>query len=614
MRRVTAIACFAAAACGLIVKGNLSAATVPPGFTESVLSGPWPDAVGITFENNGRMYVWERTGRLWFKDPGDSSPSLLLDISEEVGAWEDHGMLGFALDPEFRVNGYIYVLYVVDRYYLLHFGDPNYDPNANEYNAATIGRLTRYTCRSSDGFRSVDPASRQILMGETKQTGFPILSYTHGVGSLVFGEDGTLLVSAGDGATADAVDQGGNVSGSYASQALTDGIIRAKENIGALRSQLLDSLSGKVVRIDPATGNGLPSNPYYDPANPRSARSRVWTLGLRNPYRMSLRPNTGSHFPPDGNPGVLYVGNLGWNTWESLDVITGPRQNFGWPLFEGLDVLGGDGYDGNVANQDAPNPLYPGAGCSQYFSFRQLLHEDTLDPAGQPPFANPCDASQRIPSSIPQFLHTRPVLDWNHASAITRTPTYGGSGQAQTANVGDPGSPVSGTPFAGTCGIGGTWYTGTNFPAAYQNRYYFADWAQRFIKTLTFDANDKPVALGDFASNTGAVVNIAQHPIDGSLYYITYNFSGAEIDQLTYTGNRTPIAVASADRYYGPTPLAVQFSSNGSYDPDGNPITYSWNFGDGSPVSTQANPAHTFTAPTWCADGVRCDADGYRQR
>src|SRR4029078_264809 len=64
----------------------------------------------------------------------------------------------------------------------------------------------------------------------------------------------------------------------------------------------------------------------------------------------------------------------------------------------------------------------------------------------------------------------------------------------------------------------------------------------------------------------------------------------------SYTGNRTPVAVASADRYYGPTPLAVQFSSNGSYDPDNQPITYSWNFGDGSPLSTQANPAHTFTA------------------
>src|SRR6266513_1542128 len=66
---------------------------------------------------------------------------------------------------------------------------------------------------------------------------------------------------------------------------------------------------------------------------------------------------------------------------------------------------------------------------------------------------------------------------------------------------------------------------------------------------------------------------------------------------MSYTGNRTPIAVASADRYYGPTPLAVQFSSSGSSDPDGQPITYSWNFGDGSPVSTQANPSHIFSAP-----------------
>jgi hypothetical protein len=87
------------------------------------------------------MYVWERTGKVWFKDPGDSSHSLLLDISEEVGAWKDDRMSGFALDPNFRVNGYMYVLDVVDRHCFLHFGDPDYDPNVNEFNAATIGLL-----------------------------------------------------------------------------------------------------------------------------------------------------------------------------------------------------------------------------------------------------------------------------------------------------------------------------------------------------------------------------------------------------------------------------------------------------------------------------------------
>src|ERR1044071_9434747 len=599
LRYLTAVGCYVFVLCGLIPATNLSAATVPPGFTESTISGPWPDAVGLTFESNGRMYVWERTGRVWFKDPSDSGPSLLLDISEEVGAWNDHGMLGFALDPNFRVNGYIYLLYVVDRYYLLNFGNPNYNPISNAYFDATIGRLTRYTCRSSDGFRSIDPASRLILIGETKQTGFPMVSDTHGVGSLVFGEDGTLLVSCGDGASAHAFpDDGGAQDLSYAPQAVSDGIIRTKEDVGSFRSQLVDCLNGKVVRIDPATGNGLPSNPYYDAANPRAARSRVWVLGLRNPCRMALRPNTGSHYPADGNPGILYVGDVGWNTWESLKVVTGPKQNFGWPIYEGLSpepTYGG--VASSIFNRDAPNPLYPASGCTQYFSFADLLKEDTLAAGGQPPFSNPCNSSQRIPSSIPQFLHARPVLDWNHSNAITRTPIYDGSGQAQTANVGANGSPVSGTQFRGNCAIGGTWYTGTNFPVAYQNRYYFADWGQALIKTLTFDANDKPVALSDFASNAGAVVSIVQNPVDGSLYYIGYNYSGATISKLSYTGNRTPIAVASANQYYGPTPLAVQFSSSGSSDPDGQSITYSWNFGDGSPASTLANPSHSFSAP-----------------
>ena len=78
MRPVIAIACFVAATLGLIVEGNLSAATVPPGFTETIISGPWTDAVGIAFETNGRMYVWERTGKVWFKDPSDLIIAVLL--------------------------------------------------------------------------------------------------------------------------------------------------------------------------------------------------------------------------------------------------------------------------------------------------------------------------------------------------------------------------------------------------------------------------------------------------------------------------------------------------------------------------------------------------------
>src|ERR1051326_2332046 len=235
---VTATGTIAAMIWLLVVQTNLSAASVPLGFTETPVPGPWSDAVGTAFEANGRMYVWERTGKVWFQDAGETSPTLLLDISEEVGAWEDHGMLGFALDPNFRVNGYIYLLYLVDRYYLLNFGTPKYTPRPHKHDAPTIGRITRYTCRSSDGFRSLDLPTRFVLLGETRQTGIPVMHW-HGVGSLVFGADGTLLVTAGDGGTASRVDQGGNAD---EAQALAEGILRAKEAIGAFRAQLVDCL------------------------------------------------------------------------------------------------------------------------------------------------------------------------------------------------------------------------------------------------------------------------------------------------------------------------------------------------------------------------------------
>jgi hypothetical protein len=61
-------------------------------------------------------------------------------------------VLGFALHPNFYSNGYVYLLYVVDYYYLISFGTPGYDPNQSTTLHDTIGRLVRYTANSSDGF------------------------------------------------------------------------------------------------------------------------------------------------------------------------------------------------------------------------------------------------------------------------------------------------------------------------------------------------------------------------------------------------------------------------------------------------------------------------------
>jgi glucose/arabinose dehydrogenase len=573
------------------------AATLPPGFIEEDVPGPWNEVVGLTFEPEqqtpgGRMYVWERGGRVWIVENGIKQTPPLIDISEEVGGWRDFGLLGFALHPNFRLNGHVYLAYTVDHHHLTKFGTPQYSSTSNEYFMATIHRVTRYTARASDDFRTVDPASRRVLVGESITNGFPSLYQSHGIGSLVFGTDGTLLVSCGDGASYSSTDTG-SASETYFAQALAEGIIRSKENIGALRAQMVDCLSGKIIRIDPETGDGIPGNPFYDAASPRSARSRVWCLGLRNPYRMILRPGTGSHDRAEANPGVLYIGDVGLHTFEDLDVATGPGLNFGWPLYEGLEALS-IYRNSNVGNQDAPNPLFGAGGCTQrYFYFRNLLLQDSLNP---PRWPNPCDTNQQVPADIPRFVHTRPAIDWQHDNGPARTGIYTTNGAAAVTNIGGPGSPVSGPQFGGTSSIGGTWYLGDDFPALYKNTYFHGDYEGQWIRNFRFDTNNKPVAVREFLSNGGGIVCIATHPVEGSLYYASWT-NGITRIRYAGSGNQPPRAVAAASRIFGPSPLEVQFNASGSADPEGYPLTYRWDFGDGSMISTEANPLHTFTAP-----------------
>jgi len=86
------------------------------------------------------------------------------------------------------------------------------------------------------------------------------------------------------------------------------------------------------------------------------------------------------------------------------------------------------------------------------------------------------------------------------------------------------------------------------------------------------------------------------HPTSGALYYIDI-YTG--IHKISYVGggNRAPQAVASCDISYGSTPLAVQFTGDTSSDPEGQPLSFRWNFGDSSATATIANPLHVFIAP-----------------
>lgn len=573
------------------------AQSLPPNFSDALVMGGWDAPVGATWDANGRMYVWEKAGRVWIVDNGVKLTPPLIDISEEVGNWRDHGCLGFALDPDFLTNGRIYLMYLVDRHHLMFHGTPNYNASTNHYGPwtsgtapATIMRITRYTA-NGPSFNTVNYNSRFVLVGETKETGIPQTHESHSTGSLVFGSDGTLLASTGDGASYNNVDVGSDGQ-TYCQQALTDGILRTAENVGALRAQMVTSMNGKVLRLDPETGNGVPSNPWYDPANPRAPKSRVWAMGLRNPYRMTIKPNSGSTNPADGRPGTLYIGDVGWYQWEDLNVCYEGGMNFGWPLFEGHEPAVGYSTTPPVMNLDAPNPLYDGVNCTQtHFTFQDLLKQASPVHTGMHP--NPCNPAVQVPATAPRHFHARPAIDWAHGNQ-SRSAGFSGN-TAVTYDLDAPGAPVPGPRFGGYAALGGPWISGENMPLGYQNSSFHGDYAAGWIRRFKFNENDGPVSVHDFASGLGAITWIGTSPNDGCVWYISYNSNQLRRICYTLAVNLPPVAVAGQDVQYGTGPLTVQFTGSNSSDPENGPLTYLWNFGDGQ-TSTQADPQHTFTA------------------
>lgn len=552
--------------------------------TDTLVVGGLFRAVDMALPRAGRIYVAEQRGTVRIVDNGTLSPQYLLDLTEEVGNWEDHGLLGMALDPDFTANGFLYLAYVVDRHHLFHYGAPDYWPTGDEYYAATIVRVTRYTCDPTTDFTTIVPGSRMVLLGETAASGPVVTSTTHGACGLAFGRDGTLLVATGDGADFNTIDVG-NPPTIWAAQALADGILTPATNVGAFRAQQIGSLNGKILRLDPATGDGVPSNPFFDAAQPRSPRSRVWTLGLRNPFRLCVRPNTGSDDPTLGRPGHIYVGDVGWETREELNVVTVGGQNLGWPLFEGIEPQAIYA-PALTANPLAPNPLAGGA-CAPSFRFQDLLRQDN---GGTLAFPNPCNPSIGIALSTPTFRHLPPLIDWGRGTPNARVPVVAG-GQLTAPQVGSPASGVAGAPFDGYCSVGGTWHSGLAFPSTFGPCFYLGDFVYGWIRRLSFDEFGRLAAVQPFAT-VSRPLRLAEGP-DHCIYYLSY-FPNQQIRRLGFGLDPAPIAVATTDVSYGPSPLVVQFDGRDSRDPDGQPLTYEWNLGRGMSKYTVPQFGETF--------------------
>ena len=301
--------------------------TIPTGeIIKSTLFAGLNQPLNIEWSPDGRnMYIAEKAGVI--KVSRDGGPlRTVLNISDRVNNNQDRGLVDIVLHPDFENTPYIYLNYTVDPPQVFnHVGNPLAGPDGSGNRA---GRLIRLTLDASTGYTTIVPNSEVTLLGSASTwNNFNAFvdstlnfseppagvnpdgsfirdfinsdSRSHTVGGLTFGTDGALYVGIGDGASFNATD------------------------VRAIRVQNINSLSGKILRIDPITGQGLDSNPFFN-GDSNANRSKVYQVGLRNPWRLATDPNTGR----------VYIGETGLVSFEEINT-GGPGANFGWPYFEG---------------------------------------------------------------------------------------------------------------------------------------------------------------------------------------------------------------------------------------------------------------------------------------
>lgn len=470
-----------------LAAGSAHAIELPDGFVAVPVPASLGLPTGFVFASDGTMFIMEKAGRVIVHDGVTQQATPFIDLSAEVNNDHDRGLLGIALHPGFMPNGgptsWVYLLYTVSPV----FGE---DLGYNEDDRYSFSRLTRYRAVTAGGNIIALPSSRHVLLGHKTGTGvvpdgIASCHDSHATGAMAFADDGSLLIANGDGAHYDFTDTGGFDPACFASFTHPDtgqrGPMRVYEDSGAFRALDLRSLAGKILRINPATGQGYPSNPFYD-GNPASNASRIWARGLRNPYRFGLKPGTGATDPSLGQPNTIYLGDVGWNTWEETNVVRG-GENFGWPCFEGM----------------GPQESY------QAF-------ERGPDPLRRPD----CD-------NVPPVLHTPPLLAWHHFNAgLLQPPGF---------HFDEEGNPLGG--FSGATSTGGAFYTGGDYPDIYDGRYFFGDYAAGWIRTIETDENDQLVAVRDFAEDADGPVDFERHPVNGDIYYLSiFTFTVYRIDYV----------------------------------------------------------------------------------
>lgn len=254
---------------------STSAATVPSGFTDTVVAGGLSNPTAMALAPDGRIFVCQQGGALRVIKNGALLATPFLTVT--VDSAGERGLLGVAFDPNFVSNQLVYIYYTAT--------------------TPTIhNRISRFTANGDVALAG----SETIVMDLPNLSG----ATNHNGGALHFGPDGNLFVAVGD-------------------------------NANGANAQSLSTRLGKILRIT-STGGIPTNNPFFNTAT--GDNRAIWALGVRNPFTFTFQAGVGRMFINDVgentweeiNDGIA-GSNYGWPTCEGF--CNPPNPNFRDPIF-----------------------------------------------------------------------------------------------------------------------------------------------------------------------------------------------------------------------------------------------------------------------------------------
>ncbi|HCU50464.1 MAG TPA: PKD domain-containing protein, partial [Micromonosporaceae bacterium] len=424
--------------------------------------------------------------------------------------------------------------------------DPNFASNGWVYlyyspnGGAPRNLLSRFTVTGD----TINLAGESLVLQVDTQRN----TCCHAGGSMVFDSAGNLFLSTGDN------------TNPFESSGFAPLDERAgRQDYDAQRTSAnTNDLRGKVLRIDPSDGGGytVPAGNLFAQGTAMT-RPEIYAMGFRNPFRIGIDKQTNTLLVADYGPDAQAADpNRGPEGTVEWNIVT--PGNYGWPYCHG----------GNYAFNDYQFPSGPSG-----------AKFDCAAPVNNSP-------NNTGLTNLPP--------------AIAATVDYDYSGNPRFPEIGGGGAPMGGPVYRYNAAS----TSDRKWPAYFDGKAMFGEWNQN--KMYTMQVSNDVRSLVDINNLLSGMTFIRPMDFefgpDGALYIIEWGsgFGGNNDDSGVYridyiAGERAPIAVATANPVSGPAPLTVAFSSEGSRDPDGQAITFSWAFGDGQ-TSTEANPTHSYAA------------------